>query len=183
MSRGTKFVLPDPSFLSKIYASFMVPKPTPPRLSLNMQITNMNLQTWGQVAPLPQPEAGKESKLKLNLGIRNQGNIVIVHCQGRIVYRDESIALAEVVGGLLEDGSRVILDLQGVATIDSAGIGELAFLQTWARDRHADLRLAGPNSYVSSLLALTNLQSVIEVHQSLESALNAFESQAACAPC
>ena len=48
---------------------------------------------------------------------------MIVHCQGRIVYRDEAAALSRVVGEVLQNGGKVILDLSGVNSIDSAGIG------------------------------------------------------------
>jgi len=52
-----------------------------------MEPTNTDWQTW------PQPPSGaafalnKEPKLKLSLETRNRGDVMIVHCQGRIVYR------------------------------------------------------------------------------------------------
>ena len=39
----------------------------------------------------------KESKLKLSLETRYRGDVLIVHCQGRIVYRDEAVALSKDV--------------------------------------------------------------------------------------
>jgi hypothetical protein len=36
----------------------------------------------------------KEPKLKLTLETRNHGDVIIVYCQGRIVFRDEAIALS-----------------------------------------------------------------------------------------
>jgi len=125
----------------------------------------------------------KESKLKLSLETRNRGDVIVVHCQGRIVYRDEAAALSRLVGEILEDGSKVVLDLGGVSSIDSAGIGELAFLYTWARSRNADLKCASPSPFVRDLLDLTNLDSVLEIHPSLPEALAAFQSAEACADC
>ncbi len=66
--------------------------------------------------------------MKLSLETRNRGDVMIVHCQGRIVYRDEAAALSRLVGEILESGGKVVLDLSGVSSIDSAGIGELASL-------------------------------------------------------
>jgi anti-sigma B factor antagonist len=149
-----------------------------------MESSNANWQST------PQPHQwtalareSKESKLKLSLETRNRGDVMIVHCQGRIVYRDEAAALSRVVGEILENGSKVVLDLGGVSSIDSAGLGELAFLHTWARSRNADLKCASPSPLVRDLLDLTNLNSVLEIHPSLHEALAAFQPAEACADC
>lgn len=107
--------------------------------------------------------------------------MIIVHCQGRIVYRDEAAALSRVVGEVLHGGSKLVLDLSGVTSIDSAGIGELALLQTWAQERNADLKCAGANELVRTLLDLTNLNSVLEVHSTLDGALESFRHERVCA--
>ena len=139
-------------------------------------------QMWGQPGLLGGYRVEKESKLKLSVETRNRGDVIIVHCQGRIVYRDEAAALSRVVGEILHKGSKVVLELSGVSSLDSAGIGEMALLQTWARDRQAELKCAGANTVVSTLLELTNLDSVLELHPTLDSALESFESRV-CADC
>jgi len=121
--------------------------------------------------------------LKLSLETRNRGDVMIVHCQGRIVYRDEAAALARVVAEILEDSGKVVLDLSGVTSMDSAGIGELAFLHASARAQNADLKCANPSPLVRELLHLTNLNSVLEIHPSVHEALAAFQSAEACADC
>jgi anti-sigma B factor antagonist len=148
------------------------------------------MQTTEAVGQMLQPphEAAvfslqKESQLKLSLETRNCGDVIIVHCQGRIVYRDEAAALSRVVGEVLQQTSNVVLDLSGVSSMDSAGIGELALLQTWAQERNANLKCAGANSLVRILLDLTNLDSVIEVHPSLDAALESFREERVCADC
>jgi anti-sigma B factor antagonist len=128
-------------------------------------------------------EIAKESKLKLSLETRNRGDVIVVHCQGRIVYRDEAAELSRMVGDILKTGSKLVLDLSGVSAMDSAGIGELALLQTWAQERNADLKCAGAKPIVRALLDLTNLDSVLEVHPSLDSALESFREEQICADC
>jgi anti-anti-sigma factor len=125
----------------------------------------------------------KESKLKLSLETRNRGDVMIVHCHGRIVYRDEAAALSRLAGEILENTSKVVFDLSGVSSIDSAGIGELAQLHTWAQSKCADLKFANPSPLVRGLLDLTNLDSVLEIHPSLGEALAAFQSSEVCADC
>ena len=161
----------------------MVPKPIHPRLSTSMQPIDMNWQIGAQ-PPIPAAfEYNKELKLKLSLETRNCGDVIIVHCQGRIVYRDEAAALSQVVGQVLPQARKLVLDLSGVTAMDSAGIGELALLQTWAQGSNVSLKCAGPNPMVRTLLDLTNLDSVVEVHPSLDAALESFRDQRVCADC
>jgi anti-anti-sigma factor len=148
-----------------------------------MQSMDTSWQTWSQKHSAAAWSPLKELKLKLSLETRNRGDVMIVHCQGRIVYRDEAAALARVVGEVLQSTDKVILDLSGVASIDSAGIGELALLQTWALKRKVDFKCAGPNPLVRNLLDLTNLDTVLEVHPSLHEALAAFQAGEVCADC
>jgi anti-anti-sigma factor len=125
----------------------------------------------------------KESTLKLSLETRYKGDIIIVHCQGRIVYRDEAAALSRVVGEVMPHARKLVLDLSGVSSMDSAGIGELALLYTWSQKENTDFKVAGPNTLVRSLLDLTNLNSVLQIHSSVENALEAFHEDGVCADC
>lgn len=148
-----------------------------------MQLENTEWQTWTQPPDVAAVELEKELKLKLSLEMRNRGDVIIVHCQGRIVYRDEAAALSRVVGEVLRLGSNVILDLGGVDSMDSAGIGELVLLYTVARERNANLKWANPNGLVRTLLGLTNLDTVLDVHPSVDSALEALGEEQVCADC
>ena len=88
-----------------------------------------------------------------------------------------------MVGEVLQRARKLVLDLSGVSSMDSAGIGELALLQTWAQGQNVDLKCAGANSLVSTLLELTNLDSVLEVHPSVDAALASFYDEQVCADC
>ena len=142
-----------------------------------------NWQMWEQPAgPVPFG-LDKEPKLKLSLETRNRGDVVVVHCQGRIVYRDEAAALSRLAGDVLQHSSKLVLDLSAVSSMDSAGIGELALLVTWAQERGAQLKCAGPNEVVQTLLGLTNLNSVLDVHASIDEALESFREEQVCTDC
>ena len=159
----------------------MVPKPIELRLFTTMQNMNMNCESWKYPVGPVAFGLDKESKLKLSVEARNHGDVVIVHCHGRIVYRDEAAALSRVVNELLHRGTKLVLDLSGVSSMDSAGIGELVLLQTWAQERNAELKCAGATAVVETLLDLTNLDSVLDVHSTLEDALDSFREQSVAA--
>jgi anti-anti-sigma factor len=153
-----------------------------------MQSISNTWQTWPQPDELPsiiQPPGiqPKESQLKLSLETRQRGDVIIVYCQGRIIYRDEAAALSRLVGEVLEGDGKVVLDLSGVSSIDSAGIGELVLLHTWAQSKNADLKYASPSPLVRDLLDLTHLNSVLDIHPSVGEALSAFASSEVCADC
>jgi anti-sigma B factor antagonist len=163
-------------------------KTNAPASITSMQPMDMNWQIGEQPGVEAAFESGtfeshKELKLKLSLETRNRGDVIIVHCQGRIVYRDEAAALSRVVGEVLQQARKLVLDLSGVTSMDSAGIGELALLQTWAQGRKAALKCAGPNPLVTTLLELTNLDSVLEVHPSVDEAVASFREEQVCADC
>jgi anti-anti-sigma factor len=149
-----------------------------------MQFTETNRNSWLEpYRPSGVAKLNKGWKLKLSLEVSNHGDVVIVHCHGRIVYREEATALSQLVGEILEQGTKVVLDLSGVHSIDSAGIGELVFLHSRAQSRSADLKCAGPGPRVRQLLDLTNVCSVIEIHPTLGEAVAAFMPEEVCADC
>jgi anti-sigma B factor antagonist len=168
----------------KNYDLFMVPKPISARLSINMQFSKTNSQSYSQPKPWPAlVTTHKESQLKLSLETRNRGEVIIVHCHGRIVYRDEAMALSRVISEILRSGSKIVVDLSGVKSIDSAGMGELVSLHTQAQSRNADFKFASPRPLVRELLDLTNLDPVLEIHPTVGDALDAFHSAEVCADC
>lgn len=118
--------------------------------------------------------------MKLSLETRNRGDVMIVQCQGRIVYRDEAVALSRLVADVVQRTNKVVLDLGGVSSIDSAGMGELAFLQSWSQSRNVSLKCASPSPIVRELLGLTNLDQVLDIHSSVGDALASFQETHVC---
>jgi anti-sigma B factor antagonist len=109
--------------------------------------------------------------LKLSVETRQSGDITIVHCEGRVVYRDEAVILSRVVKAALGDSQEVIIDLAHVLDMDSAGLGELVFLHMAAEDQGRRLKLAGANAQVQELFDLTRLSSIFQTFSSVNDAL------------
>lgn len=109
--------------------------------------------------------------MNLSLETRQLGDITIIHCEGRVVYRDEAIILSRVVKAALGDSQEVIIDLANVLDMDSAGLGEFVFLHMAAADQGRRLKLAGANSMVNELFDLTRLSSLFQTFPTVEDAL------------
>src|SRR5581483_5706357 len=76
-------------------------------------------------------EGGKP--VQLILEAKSDGEVPVLQCRGRIVYRDEASALTERSYELLRKHQRLLVDLNQVENIDSGGLGALVMLQMWAR--------------------------------------------------
>ena len=118
----------------------------------------------------------KEEQLSLRLQSSKLGDVTVIHCRGRIIFRNEAEALSHAVGAALHESKHIILELQGVNSIDSAGMGELVSLHMWAQGYGATLKLSGLSSRLLYLLELTNLTTVFEIFPTQEQALNACQA-------
>jgi|SRR5215471_3171611 len=110
---------------------------------------------------------------KLTVEICSSGGATIVSCAGRLVYGDEANNLCAALGDILPAARRVIVDLAGLESIDSAGLGELVLLQMWAEAAGYELKFANPNRWIQQLLELTNLTSLFDIYPSLTDAVAA----------
>lgn len=128
-----------------------------------------------QTSAAPPANRTEETKLRTSLEADSADELMIVHCQGRSVYRDEAAALARLVTRMLEVTNEVVLNLEGVEIIDSAGLGDLVLLHTWAKGLGKTVKLAGPNARVQGLIELTNLASVFQVYPTLDDAMESRE--------
>src|SRR5207253_9008283 len=74
----------------------------------------------------------EEKELSLHMETQHRGDAIVLHCMGRIVFRDEAAALSRPVGDLLQRTQHLVVDLSGVETIDSACLARLLRLHMWA---------------------------------------------------
>ena len=121
----------------------------------------------------------KESKLKLHVEISECDGVTLVHCWGRITYRNEAAALSERVAELLPLTRHLVLDLSGVEMIDSAGLGELVVLFMRTQASRCGFKLAAPRPEIQELLQLTNLTSVMEICPTVSEAVLSFREPVA----
>ncbi len=123
--------------------------------------------------------AGLEKKLKLSLDAQT-GGAVVLHCQGRTIFGPEARALTEIVAEVLPSARRMVIDLSGVESVDSAGLGELVLLHMWAEAAGYALKFASPRKSVRQLLELTNLVSVFDAYGSVADAVAAMYDEEVC---
>jgi anti-sigma B factor antagonist len=113
-------------------------------------------------------------RLKLTLEAGHIGSAVVLHCQGRIIFQSEARVLSAIVAEALPSARRMVVDLAGVDSIDSGGLGELVLTHMWAEAAGYELRFACPRKSVRNLFEITNLISVFDVYGSVAEAMTAM---------
>lgn len=111
----------------------------------------------------------------MKIEARNEQGVTIISPKGKITIGAGDVALREAVHEALEAGARnILLDLAGVTTIDSSGIGEMVHAYTTVTNRGGKLRLVNMPSKVTDILQITQLITVFDSFDNLEEALQSY---------
>ena len=116
--------------------------------------------------------------MQLKLSTRSVGNVLVVDCNGRVVFGEEAAALRETVKGALAQNKNIVLNLKNVTYIDSGGLGTLVGLFTSAQHNQGHIKLASLAPRVDQLLQVTKLATVFELYNSEEDAITSFAKSA-----
>ncbi len=107
--------------------------------------------------------------------VRNQQGITVLSLKGKITIGVGDVALRTAVNEALEAGARnILLELSGVTTVDSSGIGEMVNAYTTVTNRGGQLKLVSLPAKVSDILQITQLITVFEVYDDEPEALASF---------
>lgn len=101
--------------------------------------------------------------------------VEIISLQGKITIGAGDTQLREVISNAVNSGkNKILLDLSGVTTIDSSGIGELVGSYTTATNRGGKLKLLHLPAKLNELLHVTQLITVFEVYENQQEAIASF---------
>jgi anti-sigma B factor antagonist len=85
--------------------------------------------------------------------------------------------LGETINALLDTGvGRVVLNLEKVRFIDSAGLGQLIACRKRTLDRGGDIKLLNPGRQVKDVLVMTLLADVFEIFDDEAGAVASFQA-------
>jgi anti-sigma B factor antagonist len=129
----------------------------------------------------------KEGRQMLEYKIRRTGDVTILDLDGRISLTDalwsaSGVVLGKVIRELVKNGERkILLNLKGVTYVDSSGIGELTGALTSVHRQGGELKLVNPTPRVIELLRMTRLDTMFDIRDDENSAIQAFSSRIAAA--
>jgi anti-sigma B factor antagonist len=127
----------------------------------------------GGTAPgIAAPSAPK----RMQTAIRQAGDgITVLALRGRVVLGEGNVILRETVQELISKGNKlIILNLQEVDYIDSAGIGELVRSHTTVRRAGGQLKLLSPAQKIKEMLHMGMLHKVFDMHNDEAGAIKSF---------
>ncbi|MGN6184348.1 MAG: STAS domain-containing protein [Thermoanaerobaculia bacterium] len=106
---------------------------------------------------------------------RTVDNVEIISLAGKITIGAGDTQLREVISNALNGGkTNILLDMSGVTTIDSSGIGELVGSYTTVTNRGGKLKLLHLPAKLNELLHVTQLITVFEVYENEQEAVASF---------
>ena len=113
----------------------------------------------------------------MQLQVEERGDIRIVRVQvAKLTYPTLSPFFAEV-RQLVEGGARkLVIDLQSVTYVDSASIGCLMDIYRLMQDRSGAVKLSGVQPRVETMISMTGVHKLIDIHREEAAALEAFET-------
>jgi anti-sigma B factor antagonist len=101
-------------------------------------------------------------------------DVAVVAVHGELDVEGATELRAALIAAIDEQpGHHVVVDLEGIEFIDSAGLGVLLAGRERARGADGDLTLVATGQNVVKLLELTGLTRVFEIHPSRTAALGA----------
>src|ERR1022692_3033869 len=113
--------------------------------------------------------------MSIDLKTRQVEEVSVVDVAGKITLGDGTSALRNLLQELVAAGhKKILLNLQDVTYIDSAGIGELVSGYTSLTNQGGTLKLLGLTNRVKDLLQITKLYTVFDVHETESHAVRSF---------
>ena len=111
----------------------------------------------------------------LSISERNTGSIVVLDVDGKMTGGENYNVLSQKVIDLIDQGHVLfVLDMADVANADSTGIGELIVCLKRVKEKGGEIKIASPSQKLESLLRITNLESIFDIHPSERAALRSF---------
>ena len=100
----------------------------------------------------------------MKITTRQNGGVTILEPQGKITIGAGDVELRDAVLAQLEAGNtHLLMDMSGVSTMDSSGIGELVAAYTSVNNRGGKLKLLNLPPKITDILQITQLITVFEV--------------------
>ena len=116
-----------------------------------------------------------------NLGIKERrvGSVTILSADGEIRiglrFGGSSVSLPSAVDSLLEQGQRhILLNLEGVGSIDARGLGELVSSYMVVTRSGGQFKLLNLTHMLRELMVTTKLQTVFDVYETESQAVASF---------
>jgi anti-sigma B factor antagonist len=116
---------------------------------------------------------GEESGMHIEERVVNE--VTILDLKGKITLGEGDEALKDKINSLIHQGrKRILLNLEDVPYIDSAGLGEIVRTYTTVSRQGGQLKLVNLTKRITDLLSITKLLTVFETFDAEQDALKSY---------
>jgi anti-anti-sigma factor len=113
----------------------------------------------------------------MELTVEHSADIAIVRIgEARLTYPVLAPFLAAVRQLVEQGGTKILVDLSAVTYLDSASIGCLMDIYRLLREQTGELKLCGLTPRVETMISMTGMHRLIDIHRDEKEALAAFGS-------
>ena len=113
--------------------------------------------------------------MALKITTREVDGVTVAALDGRIVLGEESNALREKVKSLVASGKKkIVLNMDNITFIDSAGLGTLVAAHHSAKAQGASLKLCHLGTKFQEVLQITKLMTIFDVYTTEAAAVASF---------
>lgn len=117
---------------------------------------------------------------KLTLEEREAGDVTILALAGQMLLDDGDLAFRRTIHDLLERGrKKIVLELGGLTSIDSSGIGMIAAKLKTVRESGGDLKLLNLTPRGQRAFGFAKLHLIFEAFDDEDAALKSFQPKGA----
>lgn len=114
----------------------------------------------------------------MNYDINERYNCVVIEFSGDLKGGPDASDFNDDLHGLIEEGKKqVIADLSSVKFMNSSGLGILIGGLTTMRNAGGNLKIAGADKRIESLLMVTKLLTVFDSYRTLEEAVESYQEE------
>jgi anti-sigma B factor antagonist len=105
------------------------------------------------------------------------GDVTILDLKGKMTLGEGDELLKDKINSLIHQGQKkLLLNLEGVPYIDSAGLGEIVRTYTTVSRQGGNLKLVNLTKRITDLLSITKLLTVFETFDTEPEALKSFQA-------
>ena len=113
----------------------------------------------------------------MEISERNNGKVTVLDLSGKITLGEGDVLLKDKLYSLLNQGRKdVLLNLENVQYVDSAGLGAIVAAYTTMTRDGGSLKLANITKKMQDLLSITKLLTVFETFDSEDEALRSYKN-------
>ncbi len=106
---------------------------------------------------------------------RQADDVMILDLKGKLTIGEGDELLKDKVYSLIQQGhKKLILNLEGVPYVDSAGLGEIVRTYTTVSRQGGHLKLLNLTKRIEDLLSITKLLTVFDTYETEQEALKSF---------